>query len=42
MKSPYMRNDRSTRLDFKDKLKKRIEIKLKEEVKDASKQGDNK
>lgn len=32
--SPTMRNDRSTRLDLKDKLKKRIEIKMNEEVKD--------
>lgn len=40
--SPTMRNDRSTRLDLKDKLKKRVEITLNEEVKkDAAVEGDN-
>lgn len=39
--SPTMRNDRATRLDLKDKLKKRVELKLKEEVTDAPVKSDN-
>lgn len=42
MQSPYMRNDRANRLDFKDKLKKTIEMKLREEVENAKQQGTNK
>lgn len=41
MKSPFMRNDRANRLDFRDKIKKQIELKLREEERDAIK-GRNK